>query len=109
MVVPHIVSLAGGAGLLGDGGGVAGVAWGRTFGEWMGIVIKNDLSCRNMFAIINSGKWGGWGVFYLVPIITKFGEWGGEGLFILFTAGFAKVYRSPQLGGNICHNNHNSY
>ena len=56
MVVPHI---AGGAGVVGYGGWVTGVAWGRTFGEWMGIVIKNDVSCRNMFVIINSGKWGG--------------------------------------------------
>ena len=40
MVVPHI---AGGAGVVGYGGWVTGVAWGRTFGEWMGIVIKNDV------------------------------------------------------------------
>ena len=92
MVVPHIVSLASGAGLVDDGNGAADVAWRRTFGEWIRIVIKNDVFCRNMFV---NNKLGGVG--------------GGAGLVILFTARFAKVYRSLQLGGNICHNNHNPY
>ena len=56
MVVPHI---AGGAGVVGYGGWVTGVAWGRTFGEWMGIVIKNDVSYRNMFVNNKLGEVGG--------------------------------------------------
>ena len=69
MVVPHIVSLASGAGLVDDGNGAADVAWRRTFGEWIRIVIKNDVFCRNMFVNNKLGEVGG-GVFYLVPLIT---------------------------------------
>ena len=65
MVVPHIVSLASGAGLVDDGDGVADVAWRRTIGEWIRIVIKNDVFCRNMFVNNKLGGWG-WGGEYFI-------------------------------------------
>ena len=43
MVVPHIISLAIGTGSVEDEDGVAEVAWRRTIGEWIRIVIKNDV------------------------------------------------------------------
>ena len=79
MVVPHIVSLASGAGLVDDGNGAADVAWRRTFGEWIRIVIKNDVFCRDMFVNNKLGEVGGGSILFSSANYcnNKFGEWGG--------------------------------